>query len=370
MLDEALIRIDMTGPWDWHNNIFEATVNKSSGVGGFTGQAPPNLINGALYAGSSADPNLYFYGGTTSYWNTSFPGWRQPSSQEYSLWSYDETATSQWNQYDILDASPHRPSRGFSAEAPDQGLAFYLNGHIDNGSSTSTTEMGNGKSVALTGMIVLDTATQTAKNISTAAMSGGSPRTGGGMAYIPSYGAHGILVAVAGISRSAEQATENSWTTFDDFISLDEVDIYDINGYYDDYSGWYKQRTTGAIPGPRTDSCVTVASTADGSSHSIHIYGGRGPGNITYDDVFVLSLPTFTWVQVWFDGQSPRYGHTCHIIGDQMLTVGGLVKSSACDWEDKGVAIFNATEVNWTSAYTPDAPAYVLPHSVASKVEE
>lgn len=273
-----------------------------------------------------------------------------------------------WNQYDIFKASPYRPSRGLSAEAPDQSLAFYLNGQIDNGSSSSTTTLGDGQAVALPGMVVVDTTTQEARNISTGVDKSVSSRAGGGMVYIPSYGVHGILVALGGLSASEGQATKSTLTDTASFVSMSDILVYDINGYYDGYDGWYWQQATGDLPAPRTDTCLVVASTADNSSHSIYMYGGRAAGDITFDDVYVLSIPTFTWIKVYGPGQSPRYGHTCDVVGSQMVTVGGLVKSPACDWETKGVAIFEMSTVNWTSQYTPRSPPYVLPSVVAAKV--
>jgi hypothetical protein len=70
------------------------------------------------------------------------------------------------------------------------------------------------------------------------------------------------------------------------------------------------------------------------------MYAGRDPTNVNravyYDDIYVLSLPSFTWIKV-FSGKIPRFGHTCHLVGGrQMLTVGGHNKNpNSCDWEKK-----------------------------------
>ena len=84
----------------------------------------------------------------------------------YSLWSFDTTST-QWSQFDISRNAPDRPSNGAVAEAVDQSLAFYFNGELDSGSSS---QLGiiSGDNVFLTGMVVINTTDQTARNLSTA----------------------------------------------------------------------------------------------------------------------------------------------------------------------------------------------------------
>ena len=41
-----------------------------------------------------------------------------------------------------------------------------------------------------------------------------------------------------------------------------------------------------------------------------------------YDDVYVLSVPSFTWKKL-LTGQGPRWGHTCHYIGERKTTIVG-----------------------------------------------
>lgn len=62
-------------------------------------------------------------------------------------------------------------------------------------------------------------------------------------------------------------------------------------------------------------------------------------GTVAFDDLYVLSLPSFTWVQMWPSPSQPffgGYGHhslTCDIInGTQMIVMGGTYPSSdVCD---------------------------------------
>lgn len=109
-------------------------------------------------------------------------------------------------------------------------------------------------------------------------------------------------------------------------------------------------------------------SAPDNSSHHIYLYGGRDPTNRNrgFDDVYVLSLPSFTWTSIFTDGQSPRWGHGCHRVGKrQMVTVGGNTSNSGdCDWELKGVAFLDMTTVTWGSVFLTNTSSYGVPQKV------
>jgi hypothetical protein len=108
-------------------------------------------------------------------------------------------------------------------------------------------------------------------------------------------------------------------------------------------------------------------SAPDNSSHHIYLYGGWNPMTKTgYDDVVILTLPSFTWTNVWPIGQSPRWGHNCHVAGKrQMITVGGNVSNSqACDWEVKGVAVWELTSLTWGSVFMTNLTDYQVPQPI------
>lgn len=369
--DEYLIAIDLTKSWDWKSNISEVALNKSTNPNPSTGTAAPNLVNGVLYHGGADDPNIYLYGGTTSYWNVSFPGFQfPPPSQQYVLWSYN-TITGVWGQYDISSGSPWRPSNGFHAEASDQSLAFYMNGEIDSGSSDTTDVLGDYVKIFLEGMVVVNTTAQTAVNISTSAVSGDQPRTRGRMVEVRGIGDHGILVAIGGTYKPVDELDSEETANY---VVMSEVDVFDIGAYYRNDSsepGWYKQNATGDVPQPRAEFCAVVMPAPDNSSHNIYVYGGAGPNNQYYDDIYVLSLPSFIWTQVYGPGQSPRWGHECHAVGRQLITVGGASTwgtGSPCDWESKGVGILDVNTMIWGSVYTANSSNYEVPDNILAVI--
>lgn len=131
------------------------------------------------------------------------------------------------------------------------------------------------------------------------------------------------------------------------------IDVYDIAN-----STWYKQPTHGKSPPIRVNPCAVVAAASDGSSFNIYLYGGQNlipfGSQIQYSDMWILTIPSFTWVQVDLDGQSQppaRAGHTCTMWDGQMVVVGGYVgKDISCD--SPGVYVFNSSSLRWTDSFT------------------
>lgn len=98
------------------------------------------------------------------------------------------------------------------------------------------------------------------------------------------------------------------------------------------------------------------------------MYGGRGINKKYFDDMYVLSLPSFTWTKL-YEGTSPRFGHTCHTVGGRsLLTVGGIVNlnltTQACDWEYRGVGVMDISTLTWGSVFDPNPKPYEVPRPV------
>jgi hypothetical protein len=72
-----------------------------------------------------------------------------------------------------------------------------------------------------------------------------------------------------------------------------------------------------------------------------------------YKDMWILSVPSFTWIQVDQSDQSVPYGrsgHTCNIWDGQMVVVGGYVgEDISCDFP--GVYTFNMSSLQWTTSF-------------------
>ncbi len=138
---------------------------------------------------------------------------------------------------------------------------------------------------------------------------------------------------------------------------MNVIDIYDVAS-----SQLYKQATSGASPPIRVNPCAAVVAAPDGSSFSIYLYGGQNlipyDSQIQYSDMWILTIPSFTWIQVDMTGQSEppaRAGHSCVMWDGQLVVIGGYVGTDiSCD--SPGVYVFNASSLQWTNSFTPVAP--------------
>jgi hypothetical protein len=134
---------------------------------------------------------------------------------------------------------------------------------------------------------------------------------------------------------------------------MNNIDVYDIAT-----SKWYKQATSGPMPNIRVNPCAVTAAAPDGSSTQIYMFGGQNlipAGNQTqYDDMWILSVPSFTWIKVDMDGQSVPYGrsgHTCDVWNSQMVMVGGYV-GDELSCESPGIYVFDLSNLEWVQQYT------------------
>jgi hypothetical protein len=101
--------------------------------------------------------------------------------------------------------------------------------------------------------------------------------------------------------------------------------------------------------------------------------------------MYILSIPSFTWIHVTQGGDhvpSGRSGHTCTLRDGQIVLVGGYTASNTtCD--SPGVYVFNASSLSWEQRFTalshaadwhPDnnvlanSFGYVVPQAVASVI--
>lgn len=109
---------------------------------------------------------------------------------------------------------------------------------------------------------------------------------------------------------------------------MSEITVFDVNFLYGNGSdsnstgAWYRQTASGDIPDPRYRFCAVGSTTPDNGTFTIYMFGGRKDGTF-YDQLYALSLPSFTWIKLW-QGSSPRAGHTCHLVNDrEIMTFGG-----------------------------------------------
>lgn len=155
----------------------------------------------------------------------------------------------------------------------------------------------------------------------------------------------------------------------DEFMRV--IDIYDVAN-----NTWYKQETEDG-PSARTRGCAVVAPAQDYSSFNIYYYGGY-PGvdstDDSFDEVWVLSIPSFTWTRL-SEGRPDygRNGHKCFMpYPDQMMVIGGV--NSRAGRALAGlmgglIQMYNLTSGEWIDEYDPEKYfEYGVPSAVRSAI--
>jgi hypothetical protein len=124
-------------------------------------------------------------------------------------------------------------------------------------------------------------------------------------------------------------------------------------------------------------TCKFFGSTSGTSAYvDRYIYGGYGFGaNATgFDDLYILSLPTFTWIPWWNSSGVgvPHHSLTCNVVGGQMLIIGGTFPlNSNCDvpmqWGTHNVDLGKVSGKPWIT-YNNNVTSYVVPPEVIAVV--
>lgn len=312
--------------------------------------------------------SLFLYGGEFSDSPATSPS--PVSTWEYNIksaaWTeHSAPQTSAGNASDVANQPVQRAAEGAGLSVPELGRSWYFGGHLDlyttenwsnqiarvylksllefthpGYANTGVTSLGSTNAAPAGGVY---------RNITDGGLqdsAGFTERADGVLVYVPGWGEEGIILGLAG-------------GTNETFTEMNVIDIYDVAN-----SEWYKQSTSGPSPPIRVDPCAVVAGAPDGSSFNVYLYGGQNliPAGeqIQYSDMWILTIPSFTWIEVDMTGQSEppaRAGHTCDLWNSQMVVVGGYVgQNISCD--SPGIYVFNTSSLEWTNSFTslPGSP--------------
>lgn len=137
----------------------------------------------------------------------------------------------------------------------------------------------------------------------------------------------------------------------------------------------FLQNTTGDVPPQLTMFCSVAAVAADRSSFNIYIYGGYdgiSAESPPSDDVYILSIPSFTWIKAYSGTYAHgRSGHKClQVYPDQMFVLGGIYKNDPTICLDGGfVQVFNLNTLQFQETYNPQNWSnYSVPAAVTSLI--
>lgn len=372
-------------------------ISKARGGSGNNNGGASNYLDGALLAN---DAEFFMYGGELL-----------QNDEIYTPPAADEILGYQAFQYGVdkplwrkgfidakLDAGVTRyVTNGGATSAPSENKAWYFSGLTSRSRGPIYENSGvNGSSSAMevsNTLIALDMSIQYREKWTNLTLpSHIQGRANPELVWVP-VGKEGILIVLGGVvypewagavTHMSDDAdtnvskiryclkphlTETQKKQSPEFMRT--IDIYDIAG-----DNWYQQSTKNG-PSARTRGCAVVAPAADGSSYNIYYYGGFDGINAKsefYDEVWVLSLPSFTWTKL-HSGTSThgRAGHKCFLpYPDQMMIVGGytpLTGNTLTCLEDGPVIFFNITSGDWMHGYDPaEHGQYGVPTAVQSAI--
>ncbi|QDS75309.1 hypothetical protein FKW77_001487 [Venturia effusa] len=269
----------------------------------------PSVIGGILWEDKINKVMLYLYGGEYS----------QDSPDDFENWAYD-IVNNNWTiiSPDGTQSSVRRASFGAGVAVQDIAKGYYYGGWMTN----QTIPSFGPNPVALSSLISYDMVKNTWRNISGPDSVG---RAEGAMSYIPASDG-GMLVYFGGIQTLYNNG---SWQG----VPMSEIHLYDIAN-----NKWYTQVATGDVPNMRRRFCAGATWAQDQSSYNIYLYGGASmpPLTVGFDDVYILSIPSFTWIK-WYPTEPgtayPHHSLTCNIIDNtQMIVMGGTFPNATnCD---------------------------------------
>ncbi|KAH6662118.1 hypothetical protein B0J14DRAFT_571231 [Halenospora varia] len=320
-----------------------ANLSKNSSV--------PSVSGGQLWP-DAVNKKFYLFGGEVSL---------APSAP--NLFSYD-ILNDQWESLGSPDKNIQSVSWAASVGVSTLGQGYSLGGYLNN----ATVPNWGSNQFATSQLIRYDMDARTWTNSSGPDGINGPGTAEGAMVYVPASNG-GMLVHFGGVLVQANGTTSAK--------PMSTIHIYDIKS-----SIWYKQTATGptagGIPADRRKFCADAAWSADKSSYNIYLYGGQGFGtNVGYDDMWILSLPSFQWIPFYQSEASqakPKHSLSCNIVnGGQMLIVGGQwpMDSETCDsgeiWAVHNADIGKVSTRPW-EVYKTNITTYSVPPEVISAV--
>ncbi|KAE8448886.1 hypothetical protein EG329_008682 [Mollisiaceae sp. DMI_Dod_QoI] len=309
----------------------------------------PDVTGGILWE-DNINKRFYLYGG--EYLNDGL------SPSAVNLWSFD-AIYNYWVSFGAPSVTAQISGVSYAGHVAvsEVGQGFALGGWMSN----ATVPNWSGGPVASSALIKYDMGSNTWTNNSGP---DSTPRAEGAMVYIPASD-HGLLIYFGGVTAPYYNSSIIE-------SPMDTIYVYDITS-----SKWYSQTATGDIPADRRRFCAGATWAQDKSSYNIYIYGGLGFGaNSTgFDDLYILSLPSFTWIK-WYEGTTPSSFHhsmTCNVVNNaQMLVIGGTFPASdQCDssnvWGTHNVDMGKVSGNMW-EIFKPNLTTYNVPPEIISVV--
>ncbi|THC88518.1 hypothetical protein EYZ11_012036 [Aspergillus tanneri] len=335
---------------------------------------PVNFQDGTMF---STDNEFLLFGGVARLTNSgNVPGAQDLLGYERYQWGpYRSTWHPSFTRPKLPSHMTRYITHGAGVSVASESLGFYFGGMRGPNWGPITSHDASANTSAST-LISVSLSTMSHEAWTNMTLPNEIPtRANAQMVWLP-ISAQGALAVIGGVPHpenlypgglSETQAQENNETGSSFLVT---IPIYDIAN-----KQWYLQNTTGDPP-PRARSlfCTELASAPDGSSHNIYLYGGydgTDAEQTPYDDVYILSLPSFTWFRAYTG--SPRHGRSGHqcikVFPDQMLVLGGRFKDPTVCLDGGVVQVFNLNTLQFQNSYSPDTWSdYRVPKKVVDRL--
>ncbi|OTA62258.1 hypothetical protein K449DRAFT_433913 [Hypoxylon sp. EC38] len=329
------------------------------------------LPDDSLTGGSQKyeDGGVFFYDRTSLYPYAGMFG-AKSTGINHALWSFNTTGDT-WRLVQIQgsDTSFSSDTEGISASDPNSGMSFYTGGSTMgfNGTNIHITRFQSFNSDSSQWSFETATSATLGPNI-----------IQGAMVYLRK-GQSGVLLAFGGYQALDKDTNFTERDLGGTPISISDIFIYDISS-----NTWYLQKASGDLPGPRRGFCAGVSAAPDDSSFQVTIHGGRDAYNWNFlNDVYVLSIPSFHWIQI-NDSNNPdlrgsdspgRYSPKCDIFKETQLIVSGglIIPSNAtngilndkCNKTYPPFKVLDTSTYTWRSNFDPSLE-YTVPNSITA----
>lgn len=335
-----------------------------------------DTTNGAVWP---INDTLYVFGG----------GFETPTN---TLSAYN-VSTGTWKDVTVAGGDFNFAQRTAAqvATAPESGLGFIFGGNTPYMSGMIRFDASNPDNLVWTN----ETLSHGSKGVQVPNL------VSGALVYIPA-GKEGMLISFGGANvcllssidscddqvlfsrlRCHEQVTQgispfSGWPYDADWLT---IYVYDIASHT-----WWAQEASGSPPSNRGAFCAVVTTSPDNGAFHITTYGGWSLADQrSYEDVNILSIPSFTWIdatelsdqtnkeqQVNSNiGRDALSGACQAYRGSQMIVLGGEIRAGAdsltngaCSNVFEPVRVLDLstykwqTELNTSSTYEVPAVIY------------
>ncbi|KAF4838026.1 Kelch repeat-containing protein [Colletotrichum tropicale] len=317
----------------------------------------PRLMGQAIWRDNNNNARGFFtWGGEASYSDTVAPSkvWRfQANGGGRGSWANATVS----NHEDFTKLK--QPMGGAFAQINNVG--YYLGGYASSKTDVSIAR-SRGEPVALPGLVTYDVSSGKFDNVSLTGFGDYGTFRGGSMEAVP-FGPERLLLVLGGRQAVPSVRYNDDWK----WMNFSQVSIYDPQA-----RKWHTQQTTGAWPTGREKFC-TVGIDGTDNTYDIFIYGGRtGENDDDFsDEAYVLTLPGFNFFKASNTSSTARNNHACVQIGKRhMLSIGGTSsRNFTTAWTEKdtwnrGLGVFDMTQMSWVNRYNNSAEPYVSPQVV------